>query len=80
VSEFVAERMWPEALVEQSIFGTDDPDEIWRQVLQVCPEAETCFAFRVSIGAMFGIERRDGSRIALLPSLRPRTSTAETPG
>ena len=63
--EFVAERMWPEALVEQSIFGTDDPDRIWEQVLEVCPEAVDCFAFEVSVGALFGVRLRDGSRVAL---------------
>ena len=51
--------------MERSIFGTDDPDGIWRQVLEVCPDAESCFAFRVSIGAMLGVELRDGSRLAL---------------
>ena len=51
--------------MELSIFGTAEPDEIWEQVLESCPEAKECFAFRVSIGAMFGIELRDGSRVAL---------------
>jgi hypothetical protein len=57
--------MWPEALVERSIFGTDDPDRIWEQVLDVCPEAVECFAFEVSVGALFGLRLRDGSRVAL---------------
>ena len=61
----IAASLWPEAKVERSIFGTADPDEIWGQVQEVCPDASECFAFRVSIGAMFGIELRDGSRIAL---------------
>jgi hypothetical protein len=30
VSEFIAERIWPGALLERSIFGTDDAAEIWR--------------------------------------------------
>jgi hypothetical protein len=50
---------------ERSIFGTDDWDSIWRQVLEICPEAEESFAFEVSIGARFGLRLRDGSRIAL---------------
>jgi hypothetical protein len=62
----IAASLWPDAKVERSIFGTDDPDGIWRQVLAVCPEAKECFAFAVSIGAMFGIELRDGSLIALM--------------
>jgi hypothetical protein len=65
VSEFIAERIWPEALVEQSIFGTGDPERIWEQVLDMCPEAVECFAFEVSVGALFGVRLRDGSRLAL---------------
>jgi hypothetical protein len=64
-SEFIAERMWPEALVERSIFGTGDPERIWAQVLDVCPEAVECFALEVSVGALFGLRLRDGSRVAL---------------
>jgi hypothetical protein len=37
VSEFIAEKIWPGALVERSIFGTDDPRAIWAQVLETCP-------------------------------------------
>jgi hypothetical protein len=61
----IAASLWPEPKVELSIFGTVDPDEIWEQVLEVCPDAVECFAFRASIGAMFGIGLRDGSRVAL---------------
>ena len=65
MSDFIAERMWPEAVVERSIFGTDDPDAIWAQVRQACPDAVDCFAFEVSVGARFGLLLRDGSRLAL---------------
>lgn len=65
VSELIAERMWPGALVERSIFGTDDPSAIWAQVLAICPDAVECFGFEVSVGARFGLHLRDGSRIAL---------------
>jgi hypothetical protein len=65
VSDFIAERIWPGALVERSIFGTDDPRAIWAQVLEACPDAVECFAFEVSVGARFGLRLRDGSRIAL---------------
>jgi Phosphotransferase enzyme family len=61
----IAASLWPEPAVERSIFGTADADAIWEQVLEACPEANDCFAFRVSIGAMLGIEVDDGSRIAL---------------
>jgi hypothetical protein len=65
VSEFIAERMWPGAPIERSILGTDDPEEIWRQALAVRPDAVDCFAFEVSVGALFGLLLRDGSRVAL---------------
>jgi hypothetical protein len=65
VSDFIAERIWPGPAVERSIFGTADPDAIWRSVQEVCPEAVDCFAFEVSVGALFGLRLRDGSRIAL---------------
>jgi Phosphotransferase enzyme family len=65
VSDFIAERIWPDARVERSIFGTDDPEKIWTRALKACPDAVECFAFRVSVGALFGLRLRDGSRIAL---------------
>jgi hypothetical protein len=54
VSEFIAERMWPEAVIERSIFGTDDPERIWERVLEVCPDAVECFAFEVSAARSSG--------------------------
>jgi hypothetical protein len=45
VSDFIAEKIWPGALVERSIFGTDDARAIWAQVLEACPDAVECFAF-----------------------------------
>jgi hypothetical protein len=65
VSEFLAERIWPEAPIERSIFGTADVDQIWAQVLALCPEAADCFSVEVSVGAVFGLRLRDGARIAL---------------
>lgn len=65
MSEFIAERIWPGAPIERSIFGTDDPEEIWAIAREACPDAVDCFAFEVSVGALFGLELRDGSRIAL---------------
>jgi hypothetical protein len=63
--QFLGERIRPEAPIERSIFGTDDPNGIWAQVLDLCPEAASCFAFRVSVGAVFGLVLRGGSRIAM---------------
>ena len=65
MSEFIAERLWPDALVERSIFGTDDPEAIWAQVAAAVPDAQDAFAFRVSVGAVVGVLRRDGSRVAV---------------
>jgi hypothetical protein len=65
VSEFIAAKIWPGAVIERSIFGTDDPGAIWAQVLEACPDAVECFAFEVSVGARLGLRLRDGSRIAL---------------
>ena len=65
MTNFIAERLWPDARVERSIFGTDDPQAIWAQVLEACPDAVDCFAFEVGIGARFGVVLRDGRRIAL---------------
>ena len=77
MSEFIAERMWPEATVERSIFGTDDPERIWEQVLEACPDAVDCFAFGVSVGALFGLRLRDGSRVALKIHRDPDTGSLE---
>ena len=57
--------------VELSILGTDDPDAVWRQL---CPEATECFAFEVSVGALFGLVVRGGDRVALKVH---RNATAE---
>jgi hypothetical protein len=65
VSEFIAGAIEPEAVLERSIFGTDDPEWIWARVLEACPDAVDCFAFEVSVGARFGLLLGDGSRIAL---------------
>jgi hypothetical protein len=65
LSEFIAARIWPDAPIERSIFGTDDARLIWRQALEFCPEAVDCFAFAVSVGALFGLLLADGSRVAL---------------
>jgi hypothetical protein len=75
MSDFIAERIWPDARIERSIFGTDDPEAIWDQVLKSCPDAIECFAFEVSIGALFGLRLQDGTRIALkvhLDRVEPR--------
>ncbi|HZC75346.1 MAG TPA: hypothetical protein VE220_05170 [Gaiellaceae bacterium] len=65
MSAFLAERIEADAEIERSIFGTADPDEIWREVLAICPEAVDCFAFEVSVGALLGLRLGDAERVAL---------------
>ena len=77
MSEFIAESMWPDAPIERSIFGTDDPQAIWGQVLELCPEAVGCFAFAVSVGALLGLRLRDGSRVALKVHVKHRAERLE---
>jgi len=33
----IAASLWPGAAIERSLFGTADPDAIWRQVIEACP-------------------------------------------
>lgn len=65
MSQFIADRMWPDARVEESIFGTRDPEQIWRRVCEVCPGSVACFAFEASVGVLVGVEMGDGSRVAV---------------
>jgi hypothetical protein len=65
MSEFIAAHMWPGAQIERSVLGTHDPDRIWARALAVCPDAVECFAYRASIGVLFGLRLRDGTRVAL---------------
>ena len=65
MSELLAERIEADDRVVASIFGTTDPEAIWAQVQALCPEAVDCFAFRASVGALFGLDFRGGSRVAL---------------
>lgn len=66
MSAFLAERIAPDdAPLERSIFGTAEPEEIWRQVVAICPDAVECFAFEVSVGALLGLVLADGERVAL---------------
>jgi hypothetical protein len=65
MSELIANAIWPGAVLERAIFGTDDPNEIWARVLEACPNAVGCFAFEVSVGARFGLLLRSGEKVAL---------------
>ena len=47
------------------MLGTADADEIRRIAFELEPDARRIFAFGASVGALFGIERRDGTRVAM---------------
>ena len=65
MSRLLAEKIEPDDAVVRSIFGTTDPEAIWTQVQALCPEAVDCFAFRASVGALFGLVFRGDQRVAL---------------
>jgi len=47
------------------VLGTEDADEIRGIAAQAEPELAGIFHFTVSVGAVFGIHRRDGTRVAV---------------
>src|SRR5947207_847426 len=55
----------PESPIVLDVLGTLDPDEIRSRVHELEPEIEEVFWFRASVGALFGIRRRNGTRLAL---------------
>lgn len=56
---------YPGSAVILDVLGTDDADEVRAKAFELDPEAERIFFFAASVGALFGIERRDGSRVAM---------------
>lgn len=54
----------------RSILGDEDPDAVRRRL---CPEAVECFAFEVSVGAVFGLVVHGGGRVALKVHRSPTT-------
>jgi hypothetical protein len=58
-------RRYPDSPVVLEVLGTLDAEEIRRRVGQIEPDADEIFFFGASVGALFGILRRDGSRVAL---------------
>jgi Ser/Thr protein kinase RdoA (MazF antagonist) len=65
LSEFIAAALDVDTAIEESIFGTADPEAIWARVLEVCPDAAGCFAFEASVGGLAGAKLADGSRVAV---------------
>jgi hypothetical protein len=58
-------RRYPESPVIQDVLGTLNPAEIRARVHALEPETDEIFFFAASVGALFGVIRRDGSRVAI---------------
>ena len=58
-------RRYPDSPVIQDLLGTLDATEIRARVRELEPETAEIFFFRASVGALFGVLRRDGSRVAI---------------
>ena len=58
-------QRYPDSVVVLDVMGTADPTQLRAQVKAVEPEAEEVFFFTASVGALFGVRRRDGSRVAV---------------
>ncbi|HEY6962586.1 MAG TPA: phosphotransferase [Gaiellaceae bacterium] len=58
-------RTYPGSPVLLDVLGTAEADAIRAKAFELDPEAARIFAFAASVGASFGIERRDGSRVAM---------------
>jgi hypothetical protein len=56
---------YPESPIILDLFGTHDADAIRARARELDREAEDVFFFAASVGALFGIRRRDGSRVAM---------------
>ena len=55
----------PASPIVSDVLGTLDADEIRARVRELDPECEEVFFFSASVGALFGIQRTDGSRVAM---------------
>src|SRR2546425_12153868 len=55
----------PASPIVLDVLGTLDAGEIRARVRELEPDLEDVFSFRASVGALFGVRRRDGTRVAL---------------
>lgn len=58
-------RRYPDSPIIEDVLGTLDADEIRARVHELVPETAEIFEFTASVGAVFGVQLQDGSRIAL---------------
>jgi hypothetical protein len=56
---------YPESPIVLDVLGTVDADEIRARAFELDPEAEEVFFFAASVGALFGVRRRGGERVAM---------------
>ena len=56
---------YPDSPIVLDVLGTLDSDAIRAEVGKLDASAEEIFAFQASVGALFGVRRRDGSRVAM---------------
>jgi phosphotransferase family enzyme len=58
-------RRYPDSPILLDVLGTLDADAIRTQALKIEPEADEIFFLDASVGALFGVRRRDGSRVSI---------------
>jgi hypothetical protein len=58
-------RRYPDSPVVLDVLGTRDAGAIRARLSELEPDAEEVFFFGASVGALFGVLRRDGSRVAI---------------
>jgi hypothetical protein len=56
---------YPASPIVLDVLGTADADQIRAVAHRYEPETEEVFFFRTSVGALFGVRRRDGGRVAI---------------
>jgi len=56
---------YPASPIVLDVLGTADADEIRAVAHRYEPETEEVFFFRTSVGALFGVRRSDGGRLAI---------------
>lgn len=56
---------YPGSPIVLDVLGTDDAEEIRARALELEPDGVEVFYFAASVGALFGVRRRDGSRVAV---------------
>ncbi|MDX6476797.1 MAG: hypothetical protein QOH95_2308 [Gaiellaceae bacterium] len=58
-------RRYPDSPIVEDVLGTLDAEAIRARVCELEPATEEIFYFAASVGALFGVRRRDGSRVAI---------------